>query len=60
MARKAEPQHLLPNKTLLISLGAGLASLGVLLWMIVAGPGYLGYGAALLWTGQRAGVAAYV
>ncbi len=32
-------------KTLLISLGAGLASLAVLVWMIFAGPGYLGYGA---------------
>jgi hypothetical protein len=56
-ARQAEPDQLLPNKTLLISLGAGLASLGVLLWMVLAGPGYLGYGASLLWTGQRTGVA---
>jgi hypothetical protein len=56
-ARQAEPARLLPNKTLLISLGAGLASLGVLLWMVLAGPGYLGYGASLLWTGQRTGAA---
>ena len=42
---------------MLASLGVGLASLGVLVWMIVAGPGYLGYGAALLWTGPHTGAA---
>ena len=57
VARQLEPERLVPNKTLLVSLGAGLVSLGVLIWTIVAGPGYLGYGANLLWAGQRAGVA---
>ena len=33
--------------------GAGLVCAGVLVWMIAAGPGYLGYGASLLWTGPR-------
>ena len=33
--------------------GVALASLGVLLWMIFAGPGYMGYGASLLWTGAK-------
>ena len=33
--------------------GAGLACLLVLVWMIAAGPGYLGYGASLLWTGPK-------
>ena len=28
-------------------------SLGTLLWLIRSGPGYLGYGAAALWTGPR-------
>ena len=37
--------------------GAGLACLGVLVWMIAAGPGYLGYGASLLWTGPKKNVA---
>ena len=36
-----------------------MASLGVLIWMIVAGPGYLGYGASLLWTGARANAAPF-
>ncbi|HTY50326.1 MAG TPA: hypothetical protein VMB48_11615 [Steroidobacteraceae bacterium] len=31
--------------------GVGAASLGLLLWLIHSGPGYLGYGAALLWRG---------
>ena len=41
-----------PDRALFASLGAGVASLAVLIWMIVAGPGYLGHGAALLWTGR--------
>lgn len=31
--------------------GASLAALGVLAWLILAGPGYMGHGAALLWGG---------
>ena len=27
---------------------------GVLVWLVAAGPGYLGYGASLLWTGPKA------
>ncbi len=42
-----------PIQSSLALLGVGLASLAVLVWMIVAGPGYLGYGAALLWAGQH-------
>ena len=32
---------------------AGLVCLCALLWMIFAAPGYLGYGASLLWRGER-------
>src|ERR1700730_1269351 len=35
VARQLEPERLVPNKTLLVSLGAGLVSLGVLIWTIV-------------------------
>jgi hypothetical protein len=52
MARDAEPAIVVPNRRLLASLGVALGSLGVLLWMILAGPGFLGYGAALLWAGD--------
>jgi hypothetical protein len=36
--------------------GAGAACLIALIWMIVAGPGYLGYGASLLWSGPKKNV----
>jgi hypothetical protein len=58
-ARGAEPALLVPRDKLVASLGVGLASLGVLIWMVLAGPGYLGYGAALLWTGPHAGAAPF-
>ena len=51
VARDAEPKKLITDRTLFASLCAGVASLGVLIWLIVAGPGYLGQGAALLWVG---------
>jgi len=59
VARQAEPASIVPNRTLLASLGIGAASLAVLLWMILAGPGFLGYGAALLWAGPPKGVAPF-
>src|ERR1700731_2119986 len=49
VARAAEPSRLVPDRTLATFLGVGAASLCVLVWMILAGPGYLGHGAALLW-----------
>ncbi|MGA2048363.1 MAG: hypothetical protein ABSG96_11760, partial [Terracidiphilus sp.] len=42
---------MIPDNRLFALGGAGLACLCVLVWMIAAGPGYLGYGASLLWTG---------
>lgn len=52
-AQYAAPSSLVPDNRLLALSGAGLACLGVLVWMIAAGPGYLGYGASLLWTGPK-------
>ena len=49
VARTAEPAQLVPGSKLLTFLGVGAASLGVLAWLILAGPGYLGHGAAMLW-----------
>ena len=51
--RSTEPASLVPGNRLFASAGGGLACLGVLVWMIAAGPGYLGYGASLLWTGPK-------
>ena len=57
IARDSAPSRVFPDGKLVGSLVLGVASLGVLLWMIIAGPGYLGHGAALLWTGSAHGAA---
>jgi hypothetical protein len=49
VARAAEPKSLVPDKQLATFLGVGAVSLCVLLWLIFAGPGFFGEGAALLW-----------
>jgi hypothetical protein len=51
--RKILPSSLVPDNRLFALGGGGLACLGVLVWMVAAGPGYLGYGASLLWTGPK-------
>ena len=47
----------MPQKRLMWLLGAGVVCAGVLVWMIAARPGFMGYGASLLWTGPRNDVA---
>jgi hypothetical protein len=59
MARKAEPAAVVSNRNLLVSSGVALAAFCVLIWMILAGPGYLGYGAALLWAGDAGAAPLY-
>ena len=54
VARDAQPASLVPNDKLYFLAGAGVACLGVLAWLVAAGPGYMGYGASLLWTGPKA------
>jgi len=54
LARASEPKRLVTNGALLACWGFGLASLAVLAWLIAAAPGYIGYGAALLWRGSGA------
>src|SRR5215467_4467938 len=49
----AEPSMLVGRHRLFALGGAGVACLIVLVWMVVAGPGYLGYGASLLWSGPK-------
>ena len=53
VARFAEPQQIVTGRRLWISLGAGAGAFAVLIWTIAAGPGFLGYGASLLWTGPH-------
>jgi len=57
LAQGATPTRLVPDTTLVMSLAAGVAALGLLIWMILAGPGYLGYGAARLWGRSSYGTA---
>src|SRR5580658_9730308 len=53
VAQTAEPKQLVTDRRLWISLGTGVGAFAILIWMIAAGPGFLGYGASLLWTGAR-------
>jgi hypothetical protein len=53
VSQTAEPKQLVTDHRLWISLGTAVGSFGILLWMIAAGPGFLGYGASLLWTGPH-------
>ena len=49
--RQRGPERVVPARAISGFLGAAAASAGVLIWLIVAGPGYLGYGASRLWAG---------
>jgi hypothetical protein len=51
IAQQHEPRELAPSLSLTGFLASGLVAAGVLLWLIVAAPGYWGYGASLLWAG---------
>jgi hypothetical protein len=53
IAQFARPEEIVTDRRLWISLGASAGALAVLIWMIAAGPGFLGYGASLLWTGPH-------
>src|SRR5665213_37949 len=47
VAHSAEPRKMVTDRRLWISLGTGIGAFAVLVWMIAAGPGFLGYGASL-------------
>jgi hypothetical protein len=52
------PSSLVPSTRLLAFAGVGLGCLGALVWLIAARPGYMGYGASLLWAGEHKNEAA--
>ena len=53
VAQSAEPKLLVTDRRLQFSLGTAVAAVVILVWIIAAGPGFLGYGASLLWTGPH-------
>src|ERR1700735_307456 len=46
VAQSAEPQQVVTDRRLWISLGTGAGAIAALVWIIAAGPGFLGYGAS--------------
>lgn len=57
IAAQSKPSHLVPLRRLAWLLGIAAGCAAVLIWMIAARPGFVGYGASLLWTGPRKDVA---
>jgi hypothetical protein len=55
VARTARPASLVSTTLLAGLLSCGVLCVATLVWLIRAGPGYLGYGAALLWSVPRSG-----
>ncbi|HTA43660.1 MAG TPA: hypothetical protein VK789_14500, partial [Bryobacteraceae bacterium] len=53
VARTAEPKEFVTDRRLWVSLATSVGACVLLVWMIAAGPGFLGYGASLLWTGPH-------
>jgi hypothetical protein len=54
VSKIATPENLVTDHKLCYLAGAGIACFAVLVWLVAARPGYVGYGASLLWTGQKA------
>ena len=55
VAHTARPTSLVSTTLLAGLFGCGLVCVATLVWLIRSGPGYLGYGAALLWSVPRSG-----
>ena len=52
VADRHAPEQFAESNLLYGALGAAGLALGVLIWLVAAGPGYWGYGASLFWTGS--------
>jgi hypothetical protein len=58
VAQKTEPRKVAPSRSIFgFATSAGAAG-AALIWLIAAGPGYLGYGAKTLWAGLPKGATA--
>ena len=49
IARNSQPEKLAPTAWIAGLLGSAGVAAAVLLWLALAGPGFLGYGTSLLW-----------
>ncbi|WP_035957885.1 hypothetical protein [Bryobacter aggregatus] len=58
-ARAYEPSQLVGSSWIASFAGTAVVSLGVLAWLILAGPGWLGQGSALLWGGVPKGASVF-
>jgi len=54
VARQAPPERVVPARRIWATALAALVSAGVLCWLALWGPGFLGYGTARLWGASRA------
>jgi hypothetical protein len=52
VAREHQPEEFSPNGLLAGVAGSAVVTVAILVWLVAAGPGYWGYGASLLWTGN--------
>src|SRR3984885_7231452 len=60
VAESSEPERLAGSGSIIGFLTSAALAVAVLIWLIIAGPGYLGYGTSLLWAGApKAGVHAF-
>lgn len=51
--QNAPTASIVPNKMLFSFVGIGLGCLATLIWLVTARPGFVGYGASILWTGEH-------
>jgi hypothetical protein len=52
-SEQAQPAGLVPQRRLGWLLGGAVVCAAVLVWLVAARPGFMGYGASLLWTGPH-------
>lgn len=55
IAREAQPERLVAGRRIFAFICAAALATLTLVWLMVSGPGYLGYGAWLLWSGTPRG-----
>jgi hypothetical protein len=56
VANKTEPERVAPRTNTFAYAGAGGLAGAALIWLILAAPGFLGYGSSLLWAGLPKGI----